>query len=126
MDTGKELMEESYKWEQETTKEEKTIQKIKYLKSDATYIKKIKYLRGETIDFGLENKFMEEVAEVCDIAIDAIEALQMFDNIRAEIAAIDITGRVDEHTMFVRGGKEIKQMALKIIDKYTSESGVEK
>ena len=112
MDTGKELMGESYKWERETTKEEKTIQKIKYL-------------RGEAKDFGLENKFMEEVAEVCDIAIEAIEALQKFDNIRAEIEAIDISGRVDEHTMFIRGGEEVKQMALKIIDKYTSEGSKE-
>lgn len=115
MDTGKGLIEEReevYKWERETTKEEKTIQKIKYL-------------RGEAIDFGLENKFMEEVAEVCDIAIDAIEALQMFDKIKAEIAAIDINGRVDEHTMFIRTGEQVKQMALNIIDKYKSEGSKE-
>lgn len=45
---------------------------------------------------------------------DAIE------NIRAEITAISISGQVDEHTMFIRSGEQVKQMALEIIDKHIS------
>lgn len=46
----------------------------------------------------------------------------ILDKIRAEIDRIEINGLVDEHTMFVRGGEEVKQMALNIIDKYKTES----
>ena len=47
-------------------------------------------------------------ATVCDI-----------EQIRAEIDGIEINGQVDEHTMFIRTGEQVKQMALDIIDKYT-------
>lgn len=49
------------------------------------------------------------------------------DKIREEIAAIEINGQVDEHTLFMRTGGQVKQMILDIIDKYIngnkSESG---
>lgn len=45
---------------------------------------------------------------VCDIG-----------QIRAEIDGIEINGQVDEYTMFIRTGEQVKQMALDIIDKYT-------
>ena len=47
---------------------------------------------------------------------------KVLDKIRAEITAIAINGQVDEHTMFIRAGGEVKQMALDIIDKYKAES----
>ena len=40
------------------------------------------------------------------------------DDIKAEIEQIEINGQVDEHTMFIRGGSEVKQLVLKIIDKH--------
>lgn len=43
------------------------------------------------------------------------------DKIRAEITAIAINGQVDEHTLFIRAGEQVKQMALDIIDKYRKE-----
>lgn len=43
------------------------------------------------------------------------------DEIRAEIAAIAVNGQVDEHTLFMRTGEQVKQMALDIIDKYRTE-----
>ena len=46
----------------------------------------------------------------------------VLDKIRAEITAIDITGQVDEHAMFIRTGVEVKKMTLDIIDKYKTES----
>ena len=46
---------------------------------------------------------------------------KVLDKIRAEITAIAINGQVDEHTMFIRAGGEVKQMALDIIDKYKAE-----
>ena len=41
------------------------------------------------------------------------------EQIRAEINGIEINGQIDEHTMFIRTGEQVKQMALDIIDKYT-------
>lgn len=40
------------------------------------------------------------------------------EQIGAEIDRIEINGQVDEHTLFVRSGEQVKQMALDIIDKY--------
>ena len=42
----------------------------------------------------------------------------MLNKIRAEIDGIEINGQVDEHTMFIRTGEQVKKMALQIIDKY--------
>ena len=49
----------------------------------------------------------------------------ILDKIRAEITAIDISGQVDEHTMFIRTGEQVKQVALQIIDKYNVEGRTE-
>ena len=40
----------------------------------------------------------------------------VLDKIRADIDGIEINGQVDEHTMFIRTGEQVKQMALDIID----------
>ena len=45
----------------------------------------------------------------------------VLEQIRAEIDGIEINGQVDEHTMFIRSGEQVKQMALEIIDKYREE-----
>ena len=42
----------------------------------------------------------------------------VLEQIRAEIDGIEINGQVDEHTMFIRSGEQVKKMALEIIDKY--------
>lgn len=46
---------------------------------------------------------------------------KVLDKIRAEINGIEINGQIDEHTMFIRTGEQVKQMALDIIDKYIKE-----
>lgn len=46
----------------------------------------------------------------------------VLDKISAEVATIAINGQVDKHTMFIRTGEQVKQMALEIIDKYKAES----
>lgn len=46
----------------------------------------------------------------------------VLNKIRAEITAISISGQADEHTMFIRTGEQVKQMALGIIDKYKAEA----
>lgn len=43
----------------------------------------------------------------------------VLDKIRADIDGIEINGQVDEHTMFIRTGEQVKQMALDIIDNLT-------
>ena len=46
----------------------------------------------------------------------------VLNKIRAEVSAIAINGQVDEHTMFIRTGEQVKQVVLEIIDKYKVES----
>lgn len=43
----------------------------------------------------------------------------VLDKIRADIDGIEINGQVDEYTMFIRTGEQVKQMALDIIDNLT-------
>lgn len=43
------------------------------------------------------------------------------DKIRSEVTAIAINGQVDDHTLFIRTGEQVKQMVLEIIDKYMAE-----
>lgn len=60
-----------------------------------------------------------------DIAMKKVikqEVNAVLDKIRAEITAIVINGQVDEHTVFIRTGEQVKQMALDIIDKYQAET----
>lgn len=47
--------------------------------------------------------------------------VDILDNIRAEVTAIDVSGQVDEHTMFINTGEQVKQVVLEIIDKYKEE-----
>ena len=56
---------------------------------------------------------VEEALTIQAVPIDVL------DKVRAEIDGIEINGQVDEHTMFIRTGEQVKQMALDIIDKYT-------
>jgi hypothetical protein len=57
--------------------------------------------------------------EVTDIEMPNTN--EVLDKIRAEIDRIEINGQEDEHTMFIRTGENVKQMALDIIDKYRKE-----
>ena len=43
------------------------------------------------------------------------------DKIRAEINAIEISGQIDEHTLFARSADGVKEMVLNIIDRYRNE-----
>lgn len=54
---------------------------------------------------------IDDMPTVCDL-----------EQIRAEIDGIEINGQVDEHTMFIRSGVEVKKMALEIIDKYKEQT----
>ena len=47
----------------------------------------------------------------------------VLDNLRAEINAIEISGQIDEHTLFARSADGVKNMVLEIIDRYRNEVG---
>ena len=67
----------------------------------------------------------ERDIQTFDMAIKALEQepkTDVLDKIRNEIDGIEINGQVDEHTMFIRTGEQVKQIALDIIDKYKAES----
>lgn len=81
----------------------KLINADKYKKDIEHYRNTICYQRNVTMD---------DCMRILDKQEDA------FDKIRAEITAIVINGQVDEHTMFIRTGEYVKQMALEIIDRY--------
>ena len=51
------------------------------------------------------------------------QEISLFDKIKTEINAIEISGQIDEHTMFVRSADGVKEMVLNIIDKYRNEVG---
>lgn len=64
----------------------------------------------------------EGCRNICANAIRQLPSVtqkSVHEQIRAEIDGIDINGQVDEHTMFIRTGEQVKQMALEIIDRYT-------
>ena len=58
----------------------------------------------------------------CDRLCKALDNEDVLDKIRTEITAIAINGQVDEHTMFIRSGEQVKKMVLNIIDKYKNEA----
>ena len=62
------------------------------------------------------------VSEAYKTAFKALDKDINFDKIRAEIAAIAINGQVDEHTLFMRTGEQVKRMVLDIIDKYINDN----
>lgn len=85
-----------------------------------------------------DNPLLSDIhRQALEVGIMAIKALSssekpnkwisadVLDKIRAEIAAIAINGQVDEHTMFIRSGEQVKQMSLAVIDKYKAESEVQ-
>ena len=57
--------------------------------------------------------------------VEWLSALQEYkdvlNKIRAEINAIEISGQIDEHTLFARSADVVKDMVLEIIDKYRNE-----
>jgi len=65
------------------------------------------------------SKCMYDLSEDCHNR-DCLKCV--LEKIRAEITAISINGQVDEHTMFIRTGEQVKQIALNIVDKYKAES----
>jgi hypothetical protein len=69
----------------------------------------------------VSSKDKETIDILEELAIKALEQEPILDKIRAEIDGIEINGRVDEHTLFIRTGEQVKQMALDIIDKYRKE-----
>jgi len=70
----------------------------------------------------VSSKDKETIDILEELAIKALEQEPILDKIRAEIDGIEINGRVDEHTLFIRTGEQVKQMALDIIDKYRKEN----
>jgi hypothetical protein len=48
----------------------------------------------------------------------ALDNEDVLEKIRAEIAGIEITGQIDEHTSFIRTGDSVKKIVLEILDKY--------
>lgn len=63
---------------------------------------------------GLTCGEVKEAIEMCKVDV--------FDKIRAEVAAVATIRQVDEYTAFIKTGDQVKQMVLEIIDKYKAES----
>ena len=63
-----------------------------------------------------------KIYEEHKMILELLEQVSALDKIRAEIAAMDLEGRVDAYTLFIRTPEQVKQMALNIIDKYKAES----
>ena len=88
------------------------IDKEKSIKADIAGIEnRVRHAFNQGYDFGFKDG--KEKAKSQESVLDKL---------RAEIASIAINGMVDEHTMFIRTGEQVKKMALDIIDKYKGES----
>ena len=68
--------------------------------------------------------------EMCDPRLKLTDNLKYaisngipLDNLRAKINAIEISGQIDEHTLFARSADGVKNMVLEIIDRYRNEVG---
>lgn len=66
--------------------------------------------------------------EMCDTRLKLTDNLKYaisngipLNNLRAEINAIEISGQIDEHTLFARSADGVKDMVLEIIDRYRNE-----
>lgn len=55
-------------------------------------------------------------------AIEMCKVDDVLDKIRADVEHIEISGRIDEHSSFIRSGEHIKHMVIDIINKYKTES----
>lgn len=59
-----------------------------------------------------------KVYEEHKLILELLEQESILDNIRSEIDGIELSGHIDDHTMFVRTADQLKNMVLCIIDKY--------
>ena len=81
---------------------------------------KILHKYGKYIFVTDEKKYSTMIDEIANLK--ALNQESILDKISSEVTSIAINGQVDEHTMFIRTGEQVKQMTLKIIDKYKAES----
>ena len=51
----------------------------------------------------------------------ALDNEGVLDKIKSEIKQIELNGYIDTHTSFIRGGAEVKNLALEIINKHMGE-----
>ena len=58
----------------------------------------------------------------CQRLCDALDMEQAVKDAIAEIEQIELSGYVDEKTMFIRTAEQVKNMALKIIKEHTGVS----
>ena len=45
----------------------------------------------------------------------------VLNEIRTDVEHIEVSGRIDEHSAFIRSGEHIKHMVIDIIDKYKAD-----
>ena len=87
-----------------------------------TNIEKLSELRSQYSCFDEKEQPYYHALSLGIKGIKTLKEVSIIDKIRSEITAISISGQVDEHTMFIRSGEQVKQMALDILDKYKAES----
>lgn len=59
-----------------------------------------------------------KIYEEHKLILELLEQESILDKIKDEIDGIELSGRVDDHTMFIRTAEQLKNMVLCIIDKY--------
>lgn len=80
------------------------------------------YIQDDKLHTVRQYNTTNKIEKAVETLLRSDEEDDILNKIRAEVAAIAITGRVDDHTMFTRTGDQVKQMILEIIDKYRKES----
>ena len=80
------------------------------------------YIQDDKLHTVRQYNTKNKIEKAVETLLRSDEEDDVLNKIRAEVTAIVITGRVDDHTMFTRTGDQVKQMILEIIDKYRKES----
>ncbi len=80
------------------------------------------YIQDDKLHTVRQYNTTNKIEKAVETLLRSDEEDDVLNKIRAEVTAIEITGRVDDHTMFIRTGYQVKHMILEIIDKYRKES----
>lgn len=63
-----------------------------------------------------------KIYEEHKLILELLEQGSILDKIKDEIDGIELSGYIDDHTMFIRTAEQVKNIVLVIINKYRNEA----
>ena len=74
-------------------------------------------MESEKIKILQKRAYLEGFHEASKMLVKQEPLTDVLDKIRADVEHIEVSGRIDEHSSFIRSGEHIKNMVIDIIDK---------